>query len=329
MIDRCGRNIDYLRISVTDRCNLRCIYCMPEEGVQHVERSLILQEEEILRICRVMAELGIRKIKLTGGEPLVRPRMPKLVEKLKKMPGIEKVTLTTNGVLLKDQMRDFAQAGLDGLNISLDTMDKACSRRITRRDELGRTLEGIREAQGYPEISLKINCVPLGIPEQDLCQIALIARDHKVHVRFIEMMPIGMGKDFRGVSEEELLEVLGKKLPPFSIYEGEPLGNGPCHYYDVEGFSGKIGFISAVSHKFCGECNRIRLTSQGFLKTCLQYAAGRDLRAVIRNGGSDEEMKKVILEALAEKPDGHVFGGSLEKQKEDKTEKLCMAQIGG
>lgn len=124
MIDRCGRNIDYLRISVTDRCNLRCIYCMPEEGVQHVERSLILQEEEILRICRVMAELGIRKIKLTGGEPLVRPRMPKLVEKLKKMPGIEKVTLTTNGVLLKDQMRDFARAGLDGLNISLDTMDR-------------------------------------------------------------------------------------------------------------------------------------------------------------------------------------------------------------
>ena len=165
MIDRCGRNIDYLRISVTDRCNLRCIYCMPEEGVQHVERSLVLQEEEILRICRVMAELGIRKIKLTGGEPLVRPRMPKLVEKLKNMPGIEKVTLTTNGVLLKDQMRDFARAGLDGLNISLDTLDETCSRRITRRDELGRTLEGISEALKYPEISLKINCVPLGIPE--------------------------------------------------------------------------------------------------------------------------------------------------------------------
>lgn len=293
MIDRCGRNIDYLRISVTDRCNLRCIYCMPEEGVQHVERSLILQEEEILRICRVMAELGIRKIKLTGGEPLVRPRMPQLVEKLKNMPGIEKVTLTTNGVLLKDQMSDFARAGLDGLNISLDTLDEVCSRRITRRDELDRTLEGISEALKYPEISLKINCVPLGIPE------------------------------------EELLRILREKLPRFSPYVGEPLGNGPCHYYDVDGFSGKIGFISAVSHKFCGECNRIRLTSQGFLKTCLQYAAGRDLREVIRGGGSDEVLKAVILEALAEKPDGHAFGGSLEKQKEDKTEKLCMAQIGG
>ena len=138
-----------------------------------------------------------------------------------------------------------------------------------------------------------------------------------------------MGKEFHGVSEEELLGILGEKLPRFSPYVGEPLGNGPCHYYDVDGFSGKIGFISAVSHKFCGECNRIRLTSQGFLKTCLQYAAGRDLRGVIRSGGSDEELKAVILEALAEKPDGHAFGGGLEKQKDDKTEKLCMAQIGG
>ena len=181
----------------------------------------------------------------------------------------------------------------------------------------------------YPEISLKINCVPLGIPEQDLCRVALFARDHRVHVRFIEMMPIGMGKEFHGVSEKELLGILGEKLPQFSPYVGEPLGNGPCHYYDVDGFSGKIGFISAVSHKFCGECNRIRLTSQGFLKTCLQYAAGRDLREVIRGGGSDEMLKAVILEALAEKPDGHAFGGSLEKQKDDKTEKLCMAQIGG
>ena len=252
-----------------------------------------------------------------------------LLEKLKNVPGIEKVTLTTNGVLLKDQIKDFAQAGLDGLNISLDTLDEECSRRITRRDELGQTLAGISEALKYPEIALKVNCVPLGIPEQDLCRVALLAKDHKVHVRFIEMMPIGMGKEFHGVSEKELLEILGEKLPRFSLYTGEPLGNGPCHYYDVEGFLGKIGFISAVSHKFCGECNRIRLTSQGFLKTCLQYAAGRDLRAVIRRGGSDEELKAVILEALAEKPDGHAFGGILEKQKEDKTEKLCMAQIGG
>ena len=171
-----------------------------------------------------MAELGIRKIKLTGGEPLVRPRMPQLVEKLKNMPGIEKVTLTTNGVLLKDQMSDFARAGLDGLNISLDTLDEACSRRITRRDELGRTLEGISEAMKYPEISLKINCVPLGIPEQDLCRVALFARDHRVHVRFIEMMPIGMGKNFMGCRRRNCFGSLGKSFRGFRRMLGSPLG---------------------------------------------------------------------------------------------------------
>jgi len=325
MIDRCGRNIDYLRISVTDRCNLRCIYCMPEEGVQHVERSLILQEEEILRICRVMAELGIRKIKLTGGEPLVRPRMPQLVEKLKNMPGIEKVTLTTNGVLLKDQMSDFARARLDGLNISLDTLDEACSRRITRRDELGRTLEGISEAMKYPEISLKINCVPLGIPEQDLCRVALFARDHRVHVRFIEMMPIGMGKEFHGVSEEELLRILGEKLPRFSLYVGEPLGNGPCHYYKIEEFQGKIGFISAMTHKFCDQCNRVRMTAEGFLKACLQYQTGTDLKNLMRSGCTDDELTEAIQKVIWEKPVSHHFTSEEIETDECK----LMSQIGG
>ena len=328
MIDAVGRTIDYMRISITDRCNLRCRYCMPD-GITQVAMSEILTYEEIKKICTLAEELGIRKIKITGGEPLVRKGCVDLIGMIKEIPGIIQVTMTTNGVLLKENLKALKDAGLDGINISLDTLDEACSRRITRRDELGRTLEGISEAMKYPEISLKINCVPLGIPEQDLCRVALFARDHRVHVRFIEMMPIGMGKEFHGVSEKELLGILGEKLPQFSPYVGEPLGNGPCHYYDVDGFSGKIGFISAVSHKFCGECNRIRLTSQGFLKTCLQYAAGRDLREVIRGGGSDEVLKAVILEALAEKPDGHAFGGSLEKQKDDKTEKLCMAQIGG
>ena len=317
MIDGSGRTIDYVRISVTDRCNLRCVYCMPEEGVCSISHEEILRFGEIERVCQILAENGIQKIKLTGGEPLVRRRLPELAAALKQIPGIKSLTITTNGVLLEEMYDALADAGVDSVTISLDTLDEVCSRRITRRDELDRTLEGISEALKYPEISLKINCVPLGIPEQDLCRVAFLARDYKVHVRFIEMMPIGMGKEFHGVSEKELLGILGEKLPQFSPYVGEPLGNGPCHYYDVEGFSGKIGFISAVSHKFCGECNRIRLTSQGFLKTCLQYAAGRDLREVIRGGGSDEVLKAVILEALAE------------KQKDDKTEKLCMAQIGG
>lgn len=326
MIDRCGRKIDYLRISVTDRCNLRCIYCMPEEGVKRVDRSCILQEQEILRICRVMAELGICKIKLTGGEPLVRPGMEPLVRQLKEIPGIEKVTLTTNGILLKGQMEGLADAGLDGVNISLDTLNEECYKKISRRNFLRETVNGIREAMKYPEISLKINCVPLGIPEQDLCGIAALAKENPIHVRFIEMMPVGFGKAFRGMSEEEVTGLLKERFGELVPYRGAPLGNGPCHYYTIEGFCGKVGFISAISHKFCKECNRIRLTSQGYLKTCLQYTAGRDLRSVIRTGGTDQELRSAILAALAEKPQGHAF---LEKAPEDITEKQCMSQIGG
>lgn len=326
MIDRCGRNIDYLRISVTDRCNLRCIYCMPEGGLQLVECGRILREEEFVRIARVMAGLGIRKIKLTGGEPLVRGGMPSMVKLLKEIPGIEKVTLTTNGILLGEQMEELARAGLDGLNVSLDTLDEDCYYKITRRRNLQGTLEGIREALKYPEITLKVNCVPLGIPEQDLCGVAALAKKDLLHVRFIEMMPIGLGQEFHGMKEEEVIRLLSEQFGSLTPYEGERLGNGPCHYYTVEGFRGKIGFISAISHKFCSECNRIRLTSQGYLKTCLQYTAGRDLRSVLRCGGTDEELRAVILEAISEKPDGHVF---LEKAKKDNTEQLCMSQIGG
>ena len=326
MIDRMGRKIDYLRISVTDRCNLRCIYCMPESGVKLVDRSMLLRQEEILRITEVMAQLGICKIKLTGGEPLLYCRMPELVEQMKAIPGIRKVTVTTNGILLKEQMAQLAKAGVDGINISLDTLDRECFRQITRRDLLDKSLEGVREALRYPEVSVKINCVPLGSEEQEICSVAQIARENPVHVRFIEMMPIGYGTEFSGITEDRLKEILEQRFGKLVPYKGEALGNGPCRYYEAEGFQGKLGFISAVSHKFCGECNRIRLTSQGYLKTCLQYTAGRDLRAIIRNGGTDEELKDVIRAALNEKPDGHHF---LEKAKDDDTEKLCMSQIGG
>lgn len=326
MIDRFGRNIDYLRISVTDRCNLRCIYCVPEEGIKLVEQKELLSVEEITRICSVMASLGIKKIKLTGGEPLVRHGVPELVRGLKKIDGIEKVTLTTNGVFLENQIESLAEAGLDGLNISLDTLDRKCYERITRFDKLQQTLNGIQAALRFPDLSVKINCVPLGIQEQDLCQVAALAQRYPVHVRFIEMMPIGQGKAFRGMTEEQVISVLQKEFGHLECYTGSQLGNGPSHYYTVKDFLGKIGFISAVSHKFCSECNRIRMTSQGYLKTCLQYTAGRDLRYIIRSGGSDEELRREILAALDEKPMGHTF---LQKDKRDDTECLCMSQIGG
>ena len=266
------------------------------------------------------------KIKLTGGEPLLRKGMERLVYQMKEIPGIKKVTLTTNGVFLKDQMNALAGAGLDGLNISLDSLNEACYQEIARRNHLRETMEGICEALKYPEISLKINCVPLGIPGQNLCDIAALAQNAPIHVRFIEMMPIGHGKEFRGMSEMEISGLLEKRFGTLVPYDGEQLGNGPCHYYTIDGFCGKIGFISAISHRFCESCNRVRLTSQGYLKTCLQYTAGGDLRAVIRSGGTDEDLKKVILDAIDRKPEGHAF---LEKAPEDETEKLCMSQIGG
>lgn len=326
MIDRCGRKIDYLRISVTDRCNLRCIYCMPEDGISLTGHEMILRDHEILRICRVMAGLGIAKIKITGGEPLVRRGVPEIIRQIKEIPGIEKVTLTTNGILLKEQMQALADAGVDCINISLDTLDRECFEKITRRDLLDKALAGIEEAMKYPKVGLKLNCVPLGIEQQDLCAIAEFAHKYPIHVRFIEMMPIGYGSSFEGISQEKIVALLEQKFGKMVPYEGKPLGNGPSTYYMVDSFQGKIGFISAISHKFCNKCNRIRLTSQGYLKTCLQYTAGRDLREVLRNDGTDEELEAVIRAALAEKPDGHHFK---EKVKDDDTESLCMSQIGG
>lgn len=326
MIDRCGRQIDYLRISVTDRCNLRCVYCMPEEGIRQVDRSLILQEEEILRVVQNMAELGITRIKLTGGEPLIRPGMAGMIRRIKNIDGIDKVTLTTNGILLKEQMKELSAAGVDGINISLDTLDAECFSEITRRNLLEETKQGICEALKYPSVQLKINCVPLGADGQDVCRLAELAQKYPIHVRFIEMMPIGRGKGYSGLSQQEIMEQLEKKFGTMTEYTGIPLGNGPCRYYMIDGFQGKIGFISAISHKFCGECNRVRLTSQGYLKTCLQYTAGRDLREILRSGGTDEELKCAIRDAVAEKPDGHHFR---EKAEADDTEKLCMSQIGG
>ncbi|MCI7098094.1 MAG: GTP 3',8-cyclase MoaA [Lachnospiraceae bacterium] len=324
MIDSYGRVIDYLRISVIDRCNLRCVYCMPEEGLEMTSHEEVLTYGEIVRICKIMAGTGLKKIKLTGGEPLVRKDLPKLAGRLKAIPGIEKVTLTTNGILLGQLMEELHDAGIDSINISLDTLDRELYAKITRRDQLDAVQKGIETALKYPDISLKINCVPMGLPGQDLSEIASLAKDHRIHVRFIEMMPIGYGKNYRFVGEDEILGQLEAEFGRSEIYQGK-LGNGPCHYYSFEGFQGKIGFISAISHKFCSECNRVRLTSQGFLKTCLQYNTGNDLKLPMRTGASDEELKKLITRTINEKPVGHRF---LEDEIRNENN-LNMSQIGG
>lgn len=324
MIDGHGRKIDYLRISLIDRCNLRCVYCMPEDGVDMVPHEEILTYEEILRLAKVFAGLGFRKIKLTGGEPLVRKEAVKLVREIKATPGIEKVTLTTNGTLLGEIMDELAEAGIDGINLSLDTLKPEVYEKIVRRDRFAQAMEGFEAALEHPEIPLKINCVPMGMEGQDVLDMAELAKKYPVHVRFIEMMPIGLGKQFDFSSEDSILQGLKERYGEYVPYKKE-LGNGPGHYYSFEGFKGKIGFISAISHKFCDACNRVRLTAQGYLKTCLQYDIGVDLKKLLRNGAEDEELRKAIEEAICQKPIGHQFGSALEEHAESH----MMAQIGG
>lgn len=324
MIDRQGRIIDYVRISLTDRCNLRCVYCMPKEGIELLPHGQLLSYEEILRVCRGLSELGIQKIKLTGGEPLVRKGCASLVARMKGIPGIEKVTMTTNGVLLKEQMGALAQAGLDAVNISLDTLNPKLYEKVTRRDMLSKALEGIKEALEYPQIPVKINCVPVSTAPEEFVALAALARKYPIHVRFIERMPVGYGKQFPFQSEASIKGILEAAYGSMTA-DTQSYGNGPCHYYSLEGFQGKIGFISAISHKFCDQCNRVRLTSEGYLKACLQFRTGRDLRELMRNGCGEEELKQAMQDVIGHKPLCHNF---LEgKTPED--ESRSMSQIGG
>lgn len=324
MIDGHGRNIDYLRISIIDRCNLRCVYCMPEDGVDAVSHAEILSYEEIIQLVKAFAGLGFRKIKLTGGEPLVRKNVAYLVKEMQAIDGIEQVTLTTNGILLAETMDALAEAGIDGINLSIDTLNPEVFRKITRRDSFEKVMEGFQAALKYPQVPLKVNCVPMNIEGQNVLEMAELARKYPVHVRFIEMMPIGLGKQFEFCSEESILQGLKERYGDYVPYK-KCLGNGPGHYYSFPGFQGKIGFISAISHKFCESCNRVRLTSQGYLKSCLQYDIGTDLKKLLREGADEEILRNAIEETIQKKPIGHQFGS----QPEEHAEEHMMAQIGG
>ena len=323
MNDQYGRRIDYMRVSVTDRCNLRCVYCMPGEGFSFLPHEDILSFEEIERVCRIGVRLGITKIKLTGGEPLVRRGIPDLVGKLKGIPGIDEVTLTTNGILLKEQINELVSNGLASVNISIDTLDERRYFRMTRGGDIKKALEGMESALKYPDLKVKVNCVPFC--EEDCISLALLAKKRKIDVRFIEMMPIGNGKNFNGKMSEEIYKLLHNEFGDYEIYK-KRVGNGPAEYIRFHNFDGRIGFISALSHKFCYKCNRIRLTSEGFLKPCLQYETGMDLRTLLRDGVSDAELKAQIEMTITQKPKCHHSG---EINEPEQTEHRGMSEIGG
>lgn len=322
MIDRYGRTIDYMRISVTDRCNLRCVYCVPECGVTRIPTERLLTEEELLRITRVAAKEGIAHVKVTGGEPLLRPNLAWLVQKIREIPGIKTVTLTTNGILLPDQIDALAAAGICGINISLDTLNKERYRSLTRGGELERALAGLEAAKRQKGVTVKVNAVLYETHwEEDALTLAALAKKDPVHVRFIEHMPLGTEAEERPVREDAILALLQKEYGKCESYQGK-IGEGPGHYVTFPGMTGKIGFISAISHKFCSGCNRLRLTADGDLRMCLQSKEGIPLRELLRDGATDEKLQEVLRGCILQKPEGH-------QMTEQKIEAEGLCQIGG
>ena len=324
MIDERGRKIDYIRISLTDRCNLRCRYCMPSGGVEALAHDKIIRFEELLRLCGIFSQLGINKFKISGGEPLVRKGACGFIGELKSLPGVEQVTLTTNGQLLDKYLPELRQAQVDGINISMDTLNAEKYRYITRGGCLDTALAAIDNAYRAGFCPVKINCVAMkGFNDDEFAELARISRDRKISLRFIEIMPIGLGSCFAGISSDNILDTLT------DIY-GKPkqlrdkLGNGPARYYLFPDFASPIGIIDAVSHGFCLECNRVRLTADGHLKLCLNFDLGCDLLTPMRHGWGDEDLKKLIYDTVRKKPESHSFG----KEKEH-TEIKNMNQIGG
>lgn len=325
MKDQYQRTIDYIRISVTDRCNLRCRYCMPEHGVDSISHTEIMTYEEILRFCRIAAGIGIAKVKITGGEPLVRKGVCDLIREIRKIQGIESVTITTNGILLAQYLPELKAAGISGINISLDTLKQEKFYQITRRDNFLEVQDGIycAAASGIP---VKINCVPMkGFNEDELTNVAELAKRQPVTVRFIEMMPIGEGVEFQGILQDDILAEFQKKFgSPAPVCE--VIGNGPADYYQFPGFQGKVGFISAVSHQFCGKCNRVRLTADGVFKPCLNYEGHLDIKGAMRGGMTDEQLEMLLREGIYAKPRCHGFG---ENGMGTGQEKRRMSEIGG
>lgn len=333
MRDSHGRVIDYLRISLTDRCNFRCIYCMPEEGVKQMQHDEILRIEEILRVVRVAADMGVSKIRLTGGEPLVRKGVVDLVRGIAATPGIDKVSLTTNGVLLPRMAAELKEAGLSRVNISLDTLDAAQFTQITRCGTIDQTLNGIDAALEYGFDPVKVNAVVVRSLNQDLLAFARLSVDRPLHVRFIEYMPVGDSTGATGcgwgrqdvIPSDEVIETINRRAAEAGLSQLQPAkerpeGWGPARYYAFPDGQGTVGVISPLSRHFCSECNRLRLTADGKIRPCLFSDDEYDVRNALRTSDDDAAVRKVLLEALGAKPDEHHDKVGTERG---------MSQIGG
>jgi len=306
LIDRCNRKLNYLRISITDRCNLKCIYCVPYDFIPKLPHKEILSYEEILHIVRISVQLGISKVRITGGEPLVRKGVYDFLTRLTKIEGLLDISLTTNGVLLKDNINKIKSAGIKRINISLDTLNRKKFRKITGYDFFNQIWEGIELAKKIGFDPIKINVVPLkGINDDELQDIAALSIAYPFHIRFIEYMPMGTNQmeiDSYLLSPEikKRISQLGKLIP---VEKG--MNDGPAERFKFESARGEIGFIRPISQHFCNTCNRLRLTASGQLRPCLMSDVQVDLKTPLRKGCSDDELIEVFLKAVRLKPSEH------------------------
>lgn len=305
--DRFGRNINYLRISLTDKCNLRCVYCMPED-ITFRPREELLQDDEILRLVRIFANLGFEKIRLTGGEPTVRVNVVDIVAGIAATPGIKTVAMTTNGLLLRKLSRPLADAGLQRINVSIDTLNPEKFKTVTRWGEVDDVLDGIDAAREVG-LGIKLNAVVVKAynDKEDVVDLARLTMVRPWQIRFIEMMPFGAVSDFQKsniVSEEELRTTISDALGPLSVVNGGDL-DGEARLFKLDGAEGTLGFISSVTNPFCAACSRARLTADGRLRLCLLRDSELDVISPMRSGADDIELTEMIREAIWWKPWGH------------------------
>lgn len=311
LVDRFGRTITYLRVSVTDRCNLHCTYCMPAGRTEWLERTNLLTYEEIYRIVQVAARLGIRKVRITGGEPLVRAELPKLVAQLRTIPQLKELVMTTNGTLLERYAHALKEAGLDRLNVSLDSLRPHRFKEITGSDAFYQVWRGIEAALAAGFSPIKINVVVIkDVNDDEVIDFARLTRLYPFHVRFIEYMPIGANREAweraKIVAAEEIRSRIAREFPLHPVNQEEE-AKGPERTYALCDSKGCIGFITPVSDEFCAMCNRMRLTSDGKLRGCLMRNGELDLLEALRSGATDEQIEELILEAVARKPEKHTI----------------------
>ncbi|MBI5022363.1 MAG: GTP 3',8-cyclase MoaA [Ignavibacteriales bacterium] len=325
LTDTYNRKHDYLRISVTDRCNLRCSYCIPPQGIRLKERSEILTFDEVERLTRIFALMGVKKIRLTGGEPLVRKDLPRLIHRLSAIPGIQIIGMTTNGVLLKSFARELKQAGLTNLNVSLDSLRPSRFEMISGRQHFDDVIDGIYASLETGFQPLKLNMVVMGgINDDELLDFIEFVRGKPINVRFIEYMPFKFNQWNRAkfVSFQQMMETIDKK---FELQPVESQSeNSVTKDFWIDGFVGTVSFITSMSDHFCGTCNRIRLTADGSIKSCLFHQAEINLHSALRSNRSDESIEKIIRSAVLQKQFEHPVSEELVK-----IENRSMIQIGG